>query len=65
MSEKRPSRKPRYRLHWASGATPRPALKWVVYDWTLICPVAYAETRVAGRKICAFLNAEARERDDQ
>ena len=55
-----PAKKLRYRLHWASGGAPRPALKWAIYDWTLICPVAYAETRVMGRKIARFLNAEAR-----
>lgn len=53
------SKKPRYRLHWASGDAPKPTLKWVIYDWTLICPVAYAESRVAGRKLCAFLNSES------
>ena len=49
--------KPRHRLHWASGQAPKPSLKWVIYDWRLICPVAYSETRVAGRKVCDFLNA--------
>lgn len=53
------AKKLRYRLHWASGDAPKPSLKWVVYDWTLICPVAYAESRVAGRKLCAFLNTES------
>jgi hypothetical protein len=52
-------RKLRYRLHWASGDAPKPSLKWVVYDWKLICPVAYVESRVTGRKVCALLNAEA------
>jgi len=51
-------KKLRYRLHWASGDAPRPSLKWVVYDWKLICPVAYSESRVGGRRVCAFLNAE-------
>jgi hypothetical protein len=49
----------RYRLHWASGQGPKPSLKWAIYDWRLICPVAYAESRVTGRKICALLNAES------
>lgn len=49
--------KPRYRLHWASGRAPDPLLKWVIYDWKLICPVAYSESRVAARRLCAFLNA--------
>lgn len=50
-----------YRLHWASGSGPRPSLKWVVYDWSkeFCCPVAYAETRVMGRKLCAWLNANS------
>lgn len=47
----------RYRLHWASAPTPRATLKWAIYDWKLYCPVAYAETRIAGRRICQFLNA--------
>ena len=51
-------KKLRYRLHWASGDSPKPALKWVVYDWRLICPVFYSETRVMGRKICAILNEQ-------
>lgn len=50
------SKKARYRLHWASGEAPKPALKWAIYDWVLICPVAYAEKRQDGRKICNFLN---------
>ena len=49
----------RYRLHWASGQAPKPVLKWVIYDWALICPVAYAATRGAGQRLCAFLNAES------
>lgn len=49
-------KKLRYRLHWSSGQGPKASLKWVIYDWMLICPVAYAESRVAGRKICDFLN---------
>lgn len=48
----------RYRLHWASGQGPRPEFKWAVYDWKFCCAVAFAETRVMGRKICAFLNEE-------
>ena len=56
MSQKK---KLRYRLHWASGQGPKPSLKWVIYDWQLkICPVAYVESRVTGRKVCALLNAE-------
>lgn len=47
----------RYRLHWASGSSPNPVLKWVIYDWFLKCPVAYVEKRAAGRNLCAFLNA--------
>lgn len=49
-------RKLRYKLHWASGDAPKPCLKWVIYDWVLICPVAYTESRVMGRALCAFLN---------
>ena len=49
-------KKLRYRLHWASGHGPKPALKWAIYDWRLICPVAYTETRINGRKLCDFLN---------
>lgn len=52
------AKKLRYRLHWASGHGPKPSLKWAIYDWRLICPVAYTESRVVGRKICALLNAE-------
>jgi hypothetical protein len=52
-----PTRKKlRYKLHWASGNSPNPALNWVIYDWTLRCPVAFAQTRVAGQNLCAFLN---------
>ena len=51
-------KKLRYRLHWASGAAPSPSLKWVIYDWVLICPVAYVASRVFGRRLCALLNAE-------
>lgn len=49
----------RYRLHWASGDAPKPSLKWTVWDWSveMRCPVAYAETRKMGRKLCDFLNA--------
>ena len=50
-------RKLRYKLHWASGVGPKPAFKWVIYDWQWICPVAYAETRVNGRRLCDFLNS--------
>ncbi len=50
-------KKLRYRLHWASGQGPKPSLKWVIYDWQLICPVAYAERRDEGRELCAFLNS--------
>jgi hypothetical protein len=57
--DKRKSKKPRYRLHWNSSGEPRRELKWAIYDWRLICPVAYSETRVGGRRLCAFLNAEA------
>lgn len=52
------AKKLRYRLHWASGQAPKPTLKWVIYDWKLICPIAYSESRVAARRLCAFLNAE-------
>lgn len=51
-------KKLRYRLHWASGDAPRPQFKWVIYDWNFRCPVAYAESRVGGRKLCAFLNSQ-------
>lgn len=51
------AKKLRYRLHWASGDAPRPSLKWAIYDWKLICPVAYAERRETGRKIADFLNS--------
>jgi hypothetical protein len=57
MTRKR--KKIRYRLHWASSEAPKPSLKWVIYDWTLIGPVAYLESRALGRKVCALLNAEA------
>ncbi len=50
------AKKLRYRLHWASGSAPKPSLKWAVYDWKLICPVAYAESRVVGRRLCDLLN---------
>jgi hypothetical protein len=53
------AKKLRYRLHWASGDAPKPSLKWVIYDWTLIAPVAYLESRVLGRKVCALLNSDA------
>jgi hypothetical protein len=53
------SKKLRYRLHWASGDAPRLSLKWAIYDWRLICPVAYVERRDTGRKVCALLNAES------
>ena len=53
-------KKLRYRLHWASGDAPKPVLKWAIYDWRLICPVAYVESRATGRKVCALLNAEER-----
>jgi hypothetical protein len=52
-------KKLRYRLHWASSDRPRPEFKWVVYDWKYFCPVAYSETRVGGRRLSEFLNAEA------
>lgn len=55
-------KKLRYRLHWASGSGPKPTLKWAIYDWRLICPVAYAESRKAGRAICDFLNHLERRR---
>lgn len=45
-----------YKLHWTSGHGPKLELKWTIYDWKLICPVAYSETRKNGRKICDFLN---------
>lgn len=49
-------KKLRYKLHWASNQGPKEILKWVIYDWKLIRPIAYSESRVKGRKICAFLN---------
>jgi hypothetical protein len=52
-------KKLRYRLHWAGQQAPKPSLKWVIYDWVLICPVAYHETRIMARKMCALLNAGA------
>lgn len=48
----------RYRLHWASSEAPKPSLKWAIYDWKLICPVAYTERRDTGRKLAALLNME-------
>lgn len=51
------AKKLRYRLDWASGQGPKPSLKWAVYDWVLICPVAYVEKRTTGRKLAALLNA--------
>ena len=56
-------KKLRYRLHWAAGEKPHTALKWVIYDWTFICPVAYAESRVGGRQLCEFLNRRITEDD--
>lgn len=50
------TKKLRFRLHWAAGNAPRPSLKWVIYDWNLRCPIAYAETRINGRRMCEFLN---------
>ena len=53
------AKKLRYRLHWASGNAPKPSLKWVIYDWQKpFCVVAYLESRVTARKVCALLNAE-------
>lgn len=53
------SKKLRYRLHWSGQQAPKPSLKWVIYDWALFYPVAYCESRVTGRKVCALLNTEA------
>lgn len=46
----------RYRLHWASGRSPSPELKWQIWDWHLLKPVAYLENRALGRRICTLLN---------
>ena len=46
----------KYKLHWASSNSPDPKLKWVIYNWHLKCPVAYAETRSIGRLLCDYLN---------
>jgi hypothetical protein len=59
LTTERKKKRPRYQLHWASGQSPNPALKWAIYDWDLICPVAYMQSRVTGRKVCALLNTEA------
>lgn len=57
-------KKQRYRLHWANGAAPKPNLqKWVIYDWKIVAPVAYSETRAGGRRLCDFLNAEWRQQN--
>jgi hypothetical protein len=59
LTTERKKKRPRSQLHWASGQSPNPALKWAIYDWDLICPVAYMQSRVTGRKVCALLNTEA------
>ena len=49
----------RYKLHWNSGDSnrfPKCNFKWVIYDWKLICPIAFFETRKLGRIICNLLN---------
>lgn len=53
-------KKLRYQLHWAGYDSPRPTIKWVIYDWQQkpFRPVAYAESRVMGRKFCDILNAQ-------
>lgn len=58
------SKKLRYKLHWASSYSPKPELKWVIYDWKLICPIAYSETRINGRKLCDFLNQNERKSNE-
>jgi hypothetical protein len=50
----------RYRLHWAGEDAPFPSLKWVIYDWKLICRIAYLERREVGREVCALLNQKNR-----
>lgn len=52
------AKKLRYRLHWSSGLAPKPSLKWVIYDWRLICPIAYCESRIEGRELTKFLNSK-------
>lgn len=49
----------RYRLHWASGRGPSPALKWQIWDWTLRCAVVHVESRSLGRTIAGLLNEQA------
>lgn len=50
--------KTRYKLHWASGRGTSPELKWEIWDWTILAPIAYLENRAIGRRICALLNAD-------
>ncbi len=55
------AKKTRYKLHWANGQGFKPELKWVIYDWQKpIGPVAYTESRIAGRKVCDLLNRVSR-----
>jgi hypothetical protein len=48
--------KTRYRLHWGSGSSPSPKLKWQIWDWSIRHPVAHLENRALGRLICKLLN---------
>jgi hypothetical protein len=48
--------KVRYKLHWSSGCSPSPELKWQIWDWKIKHPIIYLENRAIGRQICALLN---------
>ena len=58
--EKRSEMKLRYKLHWASNQDLSSKLKWQIWDWTIRAPIAYLESRVIGRQICALLNLHQR-----
>lgn len=58
-ASRRPTKKTRYKLHWASGNGPSPLLKWEIWDWSLRVPVVHLENRALGRQICKLLNAAA------
>lgn len=45
----------RYKLHWNSNPEVK-EFKWVIYDWKLKKPIAYAQTRIFGRAVAWFYN---------
>ena len=45
----------RYKLHWNANGEIK-EFKWVIYDWKLKCPIAFAETRKFGRALVWFYN---------